>query len=124
MSALTTLSDGNRYFANSGVVFGDVTSPATFPLVTIPNTGLRDSFVIIQYSTGQIVSSSGDQLGISVKLNDVEVINAQSDLREREINPETWNLFVPRQSKLEIISLNTAANNTQNRSINLLGYYL
>ena len=124
MSALTTLSDGNRYFANSGVVFGDVTSPATISLVTIPNTGLRDSFVIIQYSTGQIVSSGGDQLGISVKLNDVEVINAQSDLREREINPETWNLFVPRQSKLEIISLNTAANNTQNRSINLLGYYL
>tara|TARA_Y100001963_G_scaffold81797_1_gene113445 strand:- start:414 stop:779 length:366 start_codon:yes stop_codon:yes gene_type:complete len=118
------LSGGDKYYQNSGVVIGDVTSPATISLITIPNTGLRDSFVIIQYSCGNIISSGGDQLGISVKLDDVEIINAQGDLREREINPETWNLFVPRQSKLEIISLNTSGNNTQKRSVNLLGYYL
>ena len=121
---MTMLSTGNKWYSYSGQVFGDVTSPASITLVTIPNTGLRDSYVVIQYSCGQIVSSGGDQLGISVKLNDVEIINAQTDLREREITPETWNIFVPRQSKLEVISLNTSANNTQLRGVTVIGYYL
>ena len=124
MSTLTLLSDGNRYYAYSGQIFGDVSSPATIPLVTIDNTGLRDSYVIIQYSCGNIVSSGADQLGVSVKLDGVEIINAQNDLREREINPETWNIFVPRNNKLEIISLNTSGNNTQLRGVTVLGYYL
>ena len=115
MSAMTMLSTGNKWYSYSGQVFGDVTSPASITLVTIPNTGLRDSYVVIQYSCGQIVSSGGD---------DVEIINAQTDLREREITPETWNIFVPRQSKLEVISLNTSANNTQLRGVTVIGYYL
>jgi hypothetical protein len=124
MSAQTLLSTGDKWYAYSGQIFGDVSSPATIPLVTIPNTGLRDSYVVIQYSCGQIVSSGGDQLGLSVKMNDVEIINAQSDLRERDFEPNTFNIFVPRQNKLEIISLNTGANNTQLRGVTVIGYYL
>ena len=35
-----------------------------------------------------------------------------------------YDLFIPRQSKLEVISNNTADNNTQERGVNLIGYYL
>ena len=33
-------------------------------------------------------------------------------------------MFIPRQSKLEVLSLNDADNNTQDRGANLIGYYL
>ncbi len=124
MSAQKLLSGGDKWYSYSGEVIGDVSAPASIQLNFIPNTGLRDSYVIIQYCTGFPASTSSDQLGIEVKIDDVTVLNAQNDLREREIMPETFNLFVPRQSKLEIISLNTAGNNTQKRCCNILGYYL
>ena len=124
MSSQILLSGGDKWYSYSGQVFGDVSAPATIPLVTIDNTGLKDSYAVIQYSCGNIVSGGADQLGVSVKLDGVEIINAQNDLREREINPETWNIFLPRNSKLEVISLNTSANNTQLRGVTVLGYYL
>ena len=124
MSAQKLLSGGDKWYSYSGEVIGDVSAPASIQLNFIPNTGLRDSYVIIQYCTGFPASTSSDQLGIEVKIDDVTVLNAQNDLREREIMPETFNLFIPRQSKLEVISLNTANNNTQTRGANLIGYYL
>jgi hypothetical protein len=124
MSAQRLLSGGDKWFSYSGEVIGDVSAPATIQMNFIPNTGLRDSYVIIQYCTGYPVSTSSDQLGIEIKLDDLTVINAQNDLREREIMPETFNLFIPRQSKLEILSLNTSGNNTQKRYCNIIGYYL
>lgn len=124
MASQTLLSDGNKWFSYSGEVIGDASVPAGITLNLIPNTGLRDSYVVIQYCTGFPVATNTEQLGIEVRINDVTVINAQNDLREREIMPETFNLFVPRQSKLEVISLNTSGNNGQKRSCNLLGYYL
>ncbi len=129
MSAQTLLSTGDKWFSYSGVVQGDVSVPATIQLNLIPNTGLRDSLIIIEpYYTAVISTSVNQGLGIEVKINDVTVIKQQgnrfgasgddtSSLRE-------FKLFVPRQSKLEVISLNTSANNTQTRGCNLLGYYL
>lgn len=120
------LSDGNKYYDYSGVVTGDVSVPATIQLNFIPNTGLRDSMVIIQPFFGQPASTGGSAgLGFVVKIDDVEVLRDQ--LYEEKYNAKSnynFNLFVPRQSKLEIISLNTSANNTQPRGCNLLGYYL
>ena len=124
MSSQILLSDGNKWYSNSGQIFGDVSSPATIPMVTIDNVGLRDCYVVIQYSSGLMVSSGGDQLGLSVKVDNVEIINAQSDLRERDFEPNTFNIFVPRNSKLEIIRLNTGANNTQLSGVTVMGYYL
>jgi hypothetical protein len=129
MSALTLLSGGDKYFSYSGVLFGDVSVPATIQMILIPNTGLKDSLVMIEPYYGVSISQGTDSgLGIEVKLDDVTVIKQQayrygasgddtSSLRE-------FKLFVPRQSKLEIVSLNTTANNTQQRGVNLIGYYL
>lgn len=129
MSAQTLLSGGDKYYSYSGVLFGDVSVPASISMILMPNTGLRDSLIMIEPYYGVPVSTtSGSALGIEVKLDNVTVIKQQanrygasgddtSSLRE-------FKLFVPRQSKLEVISLNTSANNTQERGVNVIGYYL
>jgi hypothetical protein len=124
MSAQTLLSGGDKWFSYSGVTFGDVSVPATIQLNFIPNTGLRDSYVVVQAFYGLAVSGTGTaQLGIIIKINDTEVVKFQGREYSREDN-DTFNLFVPRQSKLEVLSINTSGNNTQERGANILGYYL
>ena len=125
MSAQTLLSGGDKYYSYSGIVFGDVSVPTTIPMITIVNTGLRDSLIEIQPYFGR-PSGLGvnDALGILIKLDNVEIYNSQgSDYRPPAYN-EQIRLFAPRNSKVEIISLNTSANNTQTRGVNLIGYYV
>ena len=97
-------------------------------MITIDNTGLRDSMVQIQFYTGQDITTAGpDGIGVLVKLDDISIYNSQSGVigRRDSLRVENMiNIFAPRNSKLEVISLNTAGNNTQIRGANLLGYYL
>ena len=127
MSAMTMLSTGNKWYSYSGVTFGDVSVPATIQLIFIPNTGLKDSYVQIQPYTGlPQTASTNNALGIIVKIDDVEVVKSQPTNANNpaigDYNP--IQLFIPRQSKLEIISINTTSNNTQERGCNVIGYYL
>ena len=123
MSSQILLSGGDKWYSYSGIIFGDVTAPASIQMVLIPNTGLRDSYVKISPFFGlEVASGSGDQLGISVKVDDVEIINRQNFYYSSDDGH--LEIFVPRQSKLEILSLNTTNNNTQIRGVNLIGYYL
>ena len=111
----------DKWFANSGLIVGDVSVPATIELINIPNTGLKDSYVKIQPCFGKPVSAaSGNGLGILIKINDIEIIKSQRD-GDNNVDPFQFELFIPYQSKLEIISLNTSANNTQERGVTLLG---
>ena len=125
MSAQTLLSGGDKWYSYSGTLFGDVSVPATIQLILIPNTGLRDSLIELQPFYGQPVSTSTtQQLGVVLKLNDVEIYRNQgNDYRPFSYN-EQIRLFIPRQSKLEVISLNTSGSNTQLRGANIIGYYL
>jgi len=117
------LSNGNSWFAYSGLVVGDVSVPASIQLLHIPKTGLRDSWVKIQPFYGKPVSaSSGNGLGVLVKINDEEIIKSQRD-GDNNVDPFEFELFIPYQSKLEILSLNTSANNTQERGVNVVGWY-
>jgi len=124
MSAQTLLSGGDKWYSYSGVLFGDVSAPATIQMLFIPNTGLRDSYIVVNPFYGSAVSNSGGaQLGITIKLDDVEIVKHNVyDVRGDMV--ESFPLFIPRQSKLEVISNNTAANNTQTRGANIIGYYL
>jgi uncharacterized protein YjfI (DUF2170 family) len=127
MSAQTLLSTGDKYYSYSGVLFGDVSVPATIQMILIPNTGLKDSLVYIQPFYGRENNDSGGNvLGIEVKLDDVTVIKQQSAVTGvySMRNTTDFNIFVPRQSKLEILSLNTSGNNVQERGCTLIGYYL
>ena len=128
MSAQTLLSGGDKWYSYSGVTFGDLSVPATIQLNFIPNTGLRDSLITIEPYYGVPISTgSASGLGIEVKLNDVTVINQQPGRFGASGDiavSDNFRLFIPRQSKLEIISLNTSSNNTQKRGVNILGYYL
>ncbi len=128
MSAQTLLSGGEKWYSYSGVTFGDLSVPATIQLNFIPNTGLRDSLITIEPYYGVPISTgSASGLGIEVKLNDVTVINQQPGRFGASGDiavSDNFRLFIPRQSKLEIISLNTSSNNTQKRGVNILGYYL
>ena len=118
------LSDGKKWFAYSGIKQGDVSVPATITLIDIPNTGLRDSYVCIQFSFGQAISSSGTQtIGGIITIDDIEVVRQQGREYPRHDN-DTFKLFVPRQSKLSVISLNSTSNNTQDRGATITGYYL
>ena len=123
MSSQILLSGGDKWYSYSGTIFGDVTVPASIQMVLIPSTGLRDSYVKIQPFYGNpILSTVGSQLGTEVKLDDVVVYNTQSMYPYGD--RDHFELFIPRQSKLEVISLNTSANNTQIRGVALIGYYL
>jgi len=127
MSAQTVLSGGDKWYSYSGVVSGDVSVPASIQLVFVPNTGLRDSLVSIQpYYGRENNDSGGNVLGIEVKIDDVTVIKQQSSVTGvySMRNTTDFNLFVPRQSKFEVISLNTSGNNVQERGCTVLGYYL
>ncbi len=119
-------SDGTKWYSYSGMIVGDVSVPATISLTSIPNTGLSDSFIKIKYILSQPVSTASNaQLGIIVKINDIEVINSQGpDPNEGGAPQDEFELFVPMQSKLEILSLNTSANNTQERGVNTMGWYI
>jgi len=126
LSSQILLSGGDKYYSYSGEVFGDVTAPASINMITIDNTGLKDSYVQIQPFLGKPNSDGdGDALGFEVKLDNITVFNAQGVIMDRTqlaLNPIM--LFVPRNSKLQINSLNTTNNNTQIRGCNVLGYYL
>ena len=129
MSAQTMLSVGNKYYSYSGILFGDVTTPSTISMILMPNTGLKDSLVQIQPYFGRPVATGvSDALGLLIKMDDIEIYKtlptwerypSLTTVVENEIQ-----LFVPRQSKLEVISLNTSGNNTQERGCNVIGYYL
>ena len=133
MSAQTILSGGDKYYSYSGEVVGDVSVPTTIPLIFIPNTGLRDSLIQIQPYFGKIVDPGFiESLGVQVKMDDVVVLsfnqfdgtNWGQEQLTQAVSINNYSLFLPRQSKLEIIRLNTTRNNTQTSGCNILGYYL
>jgi len=122
------LSGGDRLYAYSGVVVGDVSVPATVSLLKFENTGLRDMFLKLQPFFGQeIASGVADALGLLVTIDGVTVSDSQVRAWRREntqIPPQKIELFIPKQSTLEVLSLNTSGNNTQERGCNALGWYL
>jgi len=126
LSSQILLSGGDKYYSYSGEIFGDVSAPATIPMITIDNTGLKDSYVKIMPSYGKDISdANSQQLGIQVKLDNIIIIEAQrTAFYETQYGPNSFELFLPRNSKLEIIRLNTTGNNTQISTVNLIGYYL
>ena len=125
MSSQILLSGGDKYYSYSGEVFGDVSGPATISMITIDNTGLRDSLIVFQPFFGKRVSGAGgDVLGLEIKLDDVTILNTQG-VDNFTTFPNSWyQLFIPRNSKIEVLSRNTGGNNTQIRGCNLIGYYL
>ena len=133
MAAITTgpnfrlLSSGERLYAYSGIVVGDVSVPATISLLKFENTGLRDLFLKIQPFYGQPVTAgtSPNVLGLSITIDGVEIIKTKPvNASEQDRVLETFELFVPKQSTLEVLSLNTSSNNTQERGCIALGWYL
>ena len=124
MSSQILLSGGDKYYSYSGEVFGDVSVPATISMITIDNTGLRDSYIQVMPFYGNLISGSAAQgLGIKIKLDNIVIVNEQANQNYLS-GLEEFKLFAPRNSKLEILSLNTSGNNTQIRGVNLIGYYL
>ena len=119
---LSTLESGGRWYAYSGIVSADATLPTSYDLIKIPNTGLRDSYVKIQPFYGVPVSAiAGEQLGLQISLNDISVYESQP---VPEARPFELEIFVPRQSQLDVLSLNTAANNNQDRGVIVVGWYI
>ena len=101
MSSQILLSGGDKWYSYSGIIFGDVTAPASIQMVLIPNTGLRDSYVKISPFFGlEVASGSGDQLGISVKVDDVEIINRQNFYYSSDDGH--MEIFVPRNIKFKL----------------------
>lgn len=125
MSGQVLLSGGDKFYAYSGLQFGDATSPATIELIRIPNTGLRDSLVKIQPYFGLPPSVAPNEgLGIQIYIDDDIVYEFKSpDPYYRNIQVPI-DLFVPRQRELLILSLNTSGNNFQARGCTVLGYYV
>ena len=126
MSSQILLSGGDKWYSYSGVLFGDVSVPASMSIILIPSTGLRDSYVKIEPFYDSLVSgSAANSLGLEVKIDDTTVIKTRQYYATNDFaNNKMFELFIPRQSKVEVLSLNTAGNNTQSRGCNLIGFYL
>ena len=123
------LSDGQKWFAYSGVRTGGVALPASLTMITIPNTGLRDSLVCIQpYQGDPITTGANDALGLLITIDDVEVYKSVPSWQRYPSLADTVEnkieLFVPRQSKLEVISLNNANNNNMEWGANVIAYFM
>ena len=114
----------DKWYAYSGIVTGDVSVPATITLIDIPSTGLQGSFIKIQPNYGLPISNNTfSQIGIAVLIDGVEVIKSQKVEGESDMQ-ELFEIFVPQQSRLQVLSLNTALNNTQERGVTVLGWYV
>jgi len=134
MSALTVgpnfrlLSSGDRLYAYSGVVAGDVSVPATVQLLKFENSGLRDMFLKIKPFFARPVSTATlDALGLLISIDGVTVYtqqNTRESLTTGDQLADEIELFIPKQSTFEVLSINTANNNTQERGCNALGWYL
>jgi len=119
------LSDGNKWYSYSGPFLADIAVPATYTLTQIPDTGLRDSMVkITPYYGAPVAVLAGDALGIAVHIDDVEVYKHQGSRHANDEGVTPIDLFIPRQSKLTIFSMNAANNNTQDRGVIVVGWYL
>jgi len=124
VSDLTTLPGGGKWHSYSGVLVGGPAIPATVELVKIPSTGLKDTYAKITPFYGvPITTVAGDALGIKIFINQVAVYEWQADER-RPAQPLLIELFIPQQSELQILSLNTANNTLQNRGVAVLGWWL
>ena len=122
---ISTLESGGKWYAYSGTVSGDASLPAFYDLITIPNTGLADSFVrVLPYYGPPVATAPASALGVEVLINDVTVFKTQPDTPQDYARPDAIELFVPRQSKFTVISLNTAANNDEERGVAVLGWYV
>jgi len=123
--SLSTL-DGSRWYAYSSPLVGDVGLPATVTLIDIPSSGLRNSFIKVKPFFGQPVSTAANQaLGISILIDETEVFNSiYSNNSTTKPNSDEIEFFIPRSSTVKVLSLNTAANNTQVRGCNILGWYV
>ena len=128
MSSQILLSGGDKWYSYSGEVFGDVSAPATIPMITIDNTGLRDSYVgVFPFYSTVVSGTAANALGIQIKLDGVVILHSKQyygGSQAIQQDSELVNLFIPRNSKLEIISMNSSGNNTQIRGCNIIGYYL
>jgi len=127
MSAQTLLSGGDKYYSYSGSLSGDVSLPATIQMIFIPNTGLRDSYIeILPYQGQPIATGVNDGIGLRIKMNDETIYEdkSRSNYNNAPSVDNTIKLFIPRQSKLEVLSINTDNNNSQTRGCTLIGYYL
>jgi len=121
------LKSGRQWYAYSGVVQGGPAIPAFVTLINILSTGLKDSYIKIMPFYGQpVATAAGDALGIKVLIDDIEVYELQphSTAAGPQIQPSLVELFIPRSSKLEIQSINTANNTLQDRGVTMLGWYL
>tara|TARA_R110002012_G_C11279898_1_gene570576 strand:- start:72 stop:536 length:465 start_codon:yes stop_codon:yes gene_type:complete len=114
----------HKFFCYSGVVVGDVTLPATISLISIADTG-QDSHMEFQgFYARPIGLAVGDTLGLEIQINNVTVYKSQGTDYRPPVFKDDISFFVPRQSKLEVLSLNTNNNNTQERGCNIIGEYI
>ena len=119
------LAGGKRFYAYSGIKFGDVSAPSEIQLIDIKSTGLKDTFIRLLPYYGLAASGNpNDPLGIELTIDGITVIKSQAFEYRGAIQDESFSIFVPRQSRLIVNSINTSANNLQERGANILGWYL
>ena len=111
--------DGQTIYGASGVLVGDVTLPATIPLLSF-NVGRRDDQVTLYFYTGPAIDTT-DPLGWQVDVNDHTVLKIQGNTSTNAYQAGGWSMIWPAESKVSVLSLNTTNNNTQERGCYFVG---
>ena len=115
----------DKWYAYSGVVQGDATLPATITLIAIPNSGLKNGFVKFEASYGRPNGVAlTDTLGISILIDGIQIYRSQGTDYRPPASRTPIELLVPKQSRIQVLSLNTTAHNTQDRGCTVLGWYV
>ena len=87
--------------------------------------GLKNGFVKFQASYGRPNGVAlTDTLGISILIDGIQIYRSQGTDYRPPASRTPIELFVPKQSRIEVISLNTSNNNTQDRACTILGWYV
>jgi hypothetical protein len=126
--AATELPVGGKWSAYSGSVGQFASIPAFVELIVIPSTGLKDSYVkVFPFFGAPTTTAKGDALGIEILIDSATVYKQQSGrsgVAFDALGTAPIELFVPKQSKLEVQSINTANNTLQFRGVCVLGWAL
>jgi len=122
------LPSGGKWSAYSGSVGQFASIPSSVDLIEIPSTGLADSYVkIFPFYGRPTTTAAGDALGIEVLIDQVTVYksrNGRSGVSFDAQGTAPIELFVPKQSNLQVKSINTANNTLQERGVCVLGWAL
>lgn len=112
---------GIRYLY-SGIMGAGAEAAVSVTLVDIADSGEDDLLCRLTFGAPALLIDSGNSLGITVSINDVEVLKKLGEVSSGDWEtaiPLIWDFVLPAQSKLNVIAISATV--TAQRWCNIVG---